>query len=138
MRMLKSGMPTNLPRPYNELSSRASLGSQQNCKLAALIPAELPFSEQTSELINTFRVLRSLQQEFGPRSVPNLHQHEPRTQRSAEVLLLARKQDYDPAQLLALSKSCRYLKPWKICNVLLGDAKAVFFPLSRFPWLPHL
>jgi len=35
-----------------------------------LIPAELPFPEQTSELINTFRVLRSLQQEFGPQICP--------------------------------------------------------------------
>jgi len=46
------------------MEQKAVTDSQQN-KLA-LIPAELPSSEQTSELINTFRVLRSLQQEFGP------------------------------------------------------------------------
>ncbi len=30
-----------------------------------LIPAELPFSEKTKEAIETFRMLRHLQQEFG-------------------------------------------------------------------------
>jgi len=60
-----------------------------------------------------------------------------------EVLLAKEAGLYDPAQLLARSKSCRYLKPWKICNAPLGDAKAVFFPFIFFaahtsPFNPNL
>jgi phosphoenolpyruvate carboxylase len=57
-----------LPRPYNELSEaeRVTWLTTELQTRRPLIPAELPFSEQTSELINTFRVVRSLQQEFGP------------------------------------------------------------------------
>ncbi|MBD3885464.1 phosphoenolpyruvate carboxylase [Phormidium tenue FACHB-886] len=53
--------------PYNDLSEE-----QRSLWLATelqtrrpLIPAELPFSEKTNEAIETFRMLRKLQQEFG-------------------------------------------------------------------------
>ncbi|MBD2095795.1 phosphoenolpyruvate carboxylase [Trichocoleus sp. FACHB-591] len=57
-----------LPKSYNEMSE-----AQRSLWLATelqtrrpLIPAELPFSEKTCEIIETFRVVRKLQQEFGP------------------------------------------------------------------------
>lgn len=56
-----------LPQPYHELSETervAWLTSELQTR-RPLIPAELPFSEKTNELIGTFRVVRSLQQEFG-------------------------------------------------------------------------
>ena len=56
-----------LPQPYNELSEEqriAWLTSELQTR-RPLIPAELPFSEKTNDVIETFRILRSLQQEFG-------------------------------------------------------------------------
>ncbi|MFN8951326.1 MAG: phosphoenolpyruvate carboxylase [Aphanizomenon sp.] len=56
-----------LPQPYNELSEAqriAWLTSELQTR-RPLIPAELPFSEKTNDVIQTFRILRSLQQEFG-------------------------------------------------------------------------
>jgi phosphoenolpyruvate carboxylase len=56
-----------LPQPYNELSEEqriAWLTSELQTR-RPLIPAELPFSEKTNDIIQTFRTLRSLQQEFG-------------------------------------------------------------------------
>ncbi|MCL1464011.1 phosphoenolpyruvate carboxylase [Argonema galeatum] len=57
-----------LPRPYNELTEQeriewlvAELQTRR-----PLIPTELPFGPQTNEIIETFRVVRQLQQEFGP------------------------------------------------------------------------
>ena len=57
-----------LPRPYNELSEQeriewlvAELQTRR-----PLIPTELPFSAQSCETIETFRVVRQLQQEFSP------------------------------------------------------------------------
>ncbi len=56
-----------LPQPYNELSEAQRVawltGELQTRR--PLIPAELPFSEKTNDVVQTFRVLRSLQQEFG-------------------------------------------------------------------------
>jgi len=56
-----------LPQPYNELSEQQRVawltGELQTRR--PLIPAELPFSEKTNDVIETFRILRSLQQEFG-------------------------------------------------------------------------
>ncbi len=56
-----------LPQPYNELSEaeRVAWLTTELQTRRPLIPAELPFSEKTNELIETFRVVRSLQQEFG-------------------------------------------------------------------------
>ncbi len=56
-----------LPRPYHDLSEaeRVSWLSGELQTRRPLIPSELPFSPATNELIQTFRVVRSLQQEFG-------------------------------------------------------------------------
>ncbi|WP_138501405.1 phosphoenolpyruvate carboxylase [Nostoc sp. PA-18-2419] len=56
-----------LPRPYDELSEpeRVTWLTQELQTRRPLIPAELPFSEKTNDVIETFRILRSLQQEFG-------------------------------------------------------------------------
>ncbi len=56
-----------LPQSYNELSEsqRVSwlIGELQTRR--PLIPAQLPFSEKTNDVIETMRMVRSLQQEFG-------------------------------------------------------------------------
>ncbi|MFM7408151.1 MAG: phosphoenolpyruvate carboxylase [Cuspidothrix sp.] len=56
-----------LPQSYNELSEEKRVawltGELQTRR--PLIPAELPFSSKTNDVIQTFRILRSLQQEFG-------------------------------------------------------------------------
>ncbi|MBD2414396.1 phosphoenolpyruvate carboxylase [Nostoc calcicola FACHB-389] len=56
-----------LPQPYDELSEAERVawltGELQTRR--PLIPAELPFSEKTNDVIETFRIVRSLQQEFG-------------------------------------------------------------------------
>jgi phosphoenolpyruvate carboxylase len=56
-----------LPQSYNELSEaqRVAWLTQELQTRRPLIPAELPFSEKTNDVIKTFRVVRSLQQEFG-------------------------------------------------------------------------
>ena len=56
-----------LPQSYNELSEaeRVKWLSQEIQTRRPLIPAELHFSEKTNELIETFRMVRLLQQEFG-------------------------------------------------------------------------
>ncbi len=90
-----------LPRPYHELSEaeRVAWLTTELQTRRPLIPAELHFSEQTNELIETFRVVRTLQQEFGlnicqtyvismSRELSDL----------LEVLLLAKEAGlYDPA-----------------------------------------
>jgi len=90
-----------LPKPYKEMSEaeRIEWLTAELPTRRPLIPAELPFSERTTEIINTFRILRKLQQEFGPeicqtyiismsRDVSDL----------LEVLLLAQEAGlYDPA-----------------------------------------
>lgn len=90
-----------LPKPYIEMSEaeRTEWLSTELPTRRPLIPTELPFSERTCEIINTFRMLRQLQVEFGPeicqtyiismsRDVSDL----------LEVLLLAQEAGlYDPA-----------------------------------------
>jgi phosphoenolpyruvate carboxylase len=57
-----------LDRPYHELSEaeRTKWLSEELQTRRPLIPAELPFSEKICEAINTFRIVRQMQQEFGP------------------------------------------------------------------------
>ncbi|MBD6615906.1 phosphoenolpyruvate carboxylase [Komarekiella sp. 'clone 1'] len=56
-----------LPQPYNELTEeqRVAWLTGELKTRRPLIPAELPFSEKTNDVIETFRTMRSLQQEFG-------------------------------------------------------------------------
>lgn len=56
-----------LPKPYDELSEseRVKWLSEELQTRRPLIPRELPFSEKTKETVETFRLLRRLQQEFG-------------------------------------------------------------------------
>ncbi|MEO3704804.1 phosphoenolpyruvate carboxylase [Trichormus azollae] len=56
-----------LPLSYNQLSEaqRVSWLTGELQTRRPLIPGELPFSEKTNDVIETFRVVRSLQQEFG-------------------------------------------------------------------------
>jgi phosphoenolpyruvate carboxylase len=56
-----------LPKPYDELSEAEKslwLATELQTR-RPLIPGELPFSERTCETIETFRMVRQLQQEFG-------------------------------------------------------------------------
>lgn len=90
-----------LPQSYNEMpeEQRISWLIRELQTRRPLIPDSLPFSESTSEIIETFRIVRKLQQEFGQeicqtyiismtKSVSNL----------LEVLLLAKEAGlYDPA-----------------------------------------
>ena len=56
-----------LPKPYNELSEgeKTAWLIQELKTRRPLIPSEMPFSAATCETIETFRMLRLLQQEFG-------------------------------------------------------------------------
>jgi phosphoenolpyruvate carboxylase len=89
------------PRSYKELSEAERIDwlvSELQTR-RPLIPAELPFSPQTTEVIETFRVVRSLQQEFGL-SICQTYiismSHE--VSDLLEVLLLAKEAGlYDPA-----------------------------------------
>ena len=56
-----------LPKPYNELSEEEKTAwlIQELQTRRPLIPAEMPFSDTACETIETFRMLRQLQQEFG-------------------------------------------------------------------------
>lgn len=58
-----------LPKPYNELSEeeRVQWLITELQTRRPLIPTERPFSDKTRETIETFQMLRQLQQEFGPR-----------------------------------------------------------------------
>ncbi|MDJ0553928.1 MAG: phosphoenolpyruvate carboxylase [Microcoleaceae cyanobacterium MO_207.B10] len=90
-----------LPKPYIEMSEaeRTQWLSTELLTRRPIIPKELPFSERTCEIINTFRLVRQLQVEFGQeicqtyiismsRDVSDL----------LEVLLLAQEAGlYDPA-----------------------------------------
>lgn len=90
-----------LPKPYNDLTEaeRVAWLTEELQTRRPLIPGELPFSAKTNDVIETFRIVRSLQQEFGPsicqtyiismsRDVSDL----------LEVLLLAKEAGlYDPA-----------------------------------------
>jgi phosphoenolpyruvate carboxylase len=90
-----------LPKPYEELSEaeRTQWLTSELRTRRPLIPAELPFSERTCEIINTFRVMRELQQEFG---MEVCHTYIISMSRDVsdllEVLLLAKEAGlYDPA-----------------------------------------
>ena len=56
-----------LPKPYDELNETEKTAwlIQELKTRRPLIPAEMPFSETACETIETFRMLRLLQQEFG-------------------------------------------------------------------------
>lgn len=89
------------PRSYKDLSEieRINWLVSELQTRRPLIPAELPFSPQTTEVIETFRVARSLQQEFGT-SICQTYiismSHE--VSDLLEVLLLAKEAGlYDPA-----------------------------------------
>jgi phosphoenolpyruvate carboxylase len=90
-----------LPKPYNELSEaeRSLWLATELQTRRPLIPTELPFSEKTCEAIETFRMLRQLQQEFGPHVCQTYiisMSHE--ASDLLEVLLLAKEAGlYDPA-----------------------------------------
>ncbi|MCU0527381.1 MAG: phosphoenolpyruvate carboxylase [Elainella sp. Prado103] len=90
-----------LPRPYDGLSE------EEKCRWLAtelqtrrpLIPFELPFSEKANEIIQTFRMVRKLQQEFGVEIcqtyIISMSHH---VSDLLEVLLLAKESGlYDPA-----------------------------------------
>lgn len=90
-----------LPKPYNEMSeSERSLWLATELQTRRpLIPTELPFSEKTCETIETFRMLRQLQQEFGC-EICQTYVISMSNQASdlLEVLLLAKEAGlYDPA-----------------------------------------
>ncbi|MEL6441282.1 MAG: phosphoenolpyruvate carboxylase [Cyanobacteria bacterium J06621_8] len=90
-----------LPQPYDDLSEveKTAWLIQELKTRRPLIPAEMPFSEATCETIETFRMLRQLQQEFGNKicrtyiiSMTNF------VSDVLEVLLLAQEAGlYDPA-----------------------------------------
>ena len=56
-----------LPKPYDDLSEEEKTAwlIQELKTRRPLIPSEMPFTETTCETIETFRMLRLLQQEFG-------------------------------------------------------------------------
>jgi phosphoenolpyruvate carboxylase len=56
-----------LPRPYLEMSEaeRVAWLTEELQTRRPMIPSELPFSVETQELVQTLRVVRLLQQEFG-------------------------------------------------------------------------
>ena len=90
-----------LPKPYDELSEAEKTAwlIQELQTRRPLIPGEMPFSPSTCETIETFRMLRLLQQEFGIKicktyiiSMTNF------VSDVLEVLLLAQEAGlYDPA-----------------------------------------
>ena len=90
-----------LPQPYDELSEvdRVQWLSKELQTRRPLIPGELPFSERTKETVETFRLLRQLQQEFGCEVCQTYiisMSHE--VSDILEVLLLAKEAGiYDPA-----------------------------------------
>jgi phosphoenolpyruvate carboxylase len=90
-----------LPKPYNELveSERTHWLTTELKTRRPLISAEAPFSDKTSETLETFRMLRQLQQEFGTHVCQTYvisMSHE--ASDLLEVLLLAKEAGlYDPA-----------------------------------------
>jgi phosphoenolpyruvate carboxylase len=90
-----------LPKPYDELSEveKTDWLVRELQTRRPLIPAEMPFSENTCETVETLRMLRQLQQEFGTEishtyiiSMTNY------VSDVLEVLLLAQEAGlYDPA-----------------------------------------
>ncbi|MEO0826422.1 MAG: phosphoenolpyruvate carboxylase, partial [Cyanobacteria bacterium J06642_9] len=91
-----------LPKPYNELTEdeRIEWLTQELQTRRPLIPGELfAFSDKTRETVETFRLVRKLHQEFGPRIcqsyVISMSHH---GSDLLEVMLLAKEAGlYDPA-----------------------------------------
>ncbi|NET31259.1 MAG: phosphoenolpyruvate carboxylase [Cyanothece sp. SIO1E1] len=89
-----------LPRPYNDLSEYEKclwLSTELQTR-RPLLPTELPFSDKVCETVETFRMLRKLQHEFGPKIcqtyVISMSHH---VSDLLEVLLLAKEAGlYDP------------------------------------------
>ncbi|NEP09556.1 MAG: phosphoenolpyruvate carboxylase [Symploca sp. SIO2C1] len=90
-----------LPKPYNDLSEaeRSLWLATELQTRRPLIPGELPFSEKTVETIETFRMLRQLQEEFSCRiSHTYIISMSHDVSDLLEVLLLAKEAGlYDPA-----------------------------------------
>ncbi len=90
-----------LPKPYNDLSEaeRSLWLATELQTRRPLIPGELPFSEKTVETIETFRMLRQLQEEFSCRiSQTYIISMSHDVSDLLEVLLLAKEAGlYDPA-----------------------------------------
>ena len=90
-----------LPRPYNDLPEEERIAwlTAELQTRRPLIPAELPFSEKTREVVETFRTVRKLQQEFGVEICSTYiisMSHD--VSDLLEVLLLAKEAGlYDPA-----------------------------------------
>lgn len=87
--------------PYTDLDESARLAwlTQELQTLRPLIPAELPFGAKTTEIIQTFRMIRRMQKEFGT-EVCNTYIISMSKQASdlLEVLLFAEEAElYDPA-----------------------------------------
>ncbi|HEY9659393.1 MAG TPA: phosphoenolpyruvate carboxylase, partial [Allocoleopsis sp.] len=90
-----------LPQPYNQLEESQKihwLATELQTR-RPLIPAELPFSEKTNETIQTFRMVRKLQQEFGVNiCYTYIISMSHNVSDMLEVLLLAKEAGlYDPA-----------------------------------------
>lgn len=89
-----------LPQSYDEMSEaeRITWLVAELQTRRPLIPAELPFSERAQEIIQTFRMIRRLQEEFGPnicRTYIISMSHE--ASDLLEVLLFAKESGlYDP------------------------------------------
>ncbi|MDX2099878.1 MAG: phosphoenolpyruvate carboxylase [Leptolyngbyaceae cyanobacterium bins.59] len=90
-----------LPKPYNMMTDAEKslwLATELQTR-RPLIPSELPFSDKTRETIETFRMVRRLQQEFGPEICQTYvisMSHE--VSDLLEVLLLSKEAGlYDPA-----------------------------------------
>ncbi|MBO1351646.1 MAG: phosphoenolpyruvate carboxylase [Hormoscilla sp. GUM202] len=90
-----------LPCPYEELSEQERVNwlVRELQTLRPLIPAELPFSEKTSETIETVRMVRQLQEEFGKEICQTyIISMSNDVSDILEVLLLAKEAGlYDPA-----------------------------------------
>ncbi len=90
-----------LPKPYNQLSEQEKTAwlIEELKTRRPLIPAEMPFSPETCEAIETLRMLRQLQQEFGlnicTTYIISMTNH---VSDVLEVMLLAQEAGlYDPA-----------------------------------------
>ncbi|MBC6473964.1 MAG: phosphoenolpyruvate carboxylase [Hormoscilla sp. GM102CHS1] len=90
-----------LPCPYEEVSEQERVNwlVRELQTLRPLIPAELPFSEKTSETIETVRMVRQLQEEFGKEICQTyIISMSNDVSDILEVLLLAKEAGlYDPA-----------------------------------------
>lgn len=90
-----------LPKPYDDLTEeeRVRWLATELQTLRPLIPGELPFSETTSETIETLRMVRQLQQEFGQEICQTyIISMSNDVSDILEVLLLAKEAGlYDPA-----------------------------------------